>query len=308
MSVNVGMVVATTLKASLADLADQIYVNTRLLSVLYKQPGFRKEQRGGEKITAPVRYQQNTNTKWMNSTTQYSIAAQDPYDEAEFQWRMIGTTIPILEEYEVKCRAEYQIIDLVETLQNDCVESLKDSMNAMMFNDGSDGLAPVGLQAIVKTTGTYGGIPRSGNTWWQGTVNDTAEVFSISRMDSLFNTASANRTSPNVFVTTTTLLEKYENDARQFININQLRNADLGFETVKYKGMPFFWDGDCPSGEVYGLNTKYLKLVCDPDREYKMADKIQMQQPAYVLPVRWWGNLVCNGPRYQFAMRNKTAS
>lgn len=308
MPVNVGSIVASSLKAAMDGVADQIYVNTRTLKVLYGKSGFRKEQRGGEKITMPVEYRQNTNFQWMNSTTQYTIGAQDPFDEAEFQWRMCGVTIPILEEYEVKNRGEYAIFDLVEKLKETCVKTMREEMNAMVFNDGTDPLAPVGLQAIVSTSGTYGAIARSGNTWWQGCVDSTAEVFSITDMDTQYRIAQANTSSaPDCFVTTGDLLDKYEDDARQFLNINALRTADLGFESTRYKGMPFWWDEDCPSGNVFGVNSTKIKLVCDPDREYKVGEKIILQQPAYVLPFRWWGNLVAQ-PRFHFRLSGKTVS
>lgn len=308
MSVNLGQLVSTTLFNSKATLTDQIFVGTRTLKALSMREGFKDKQRGGTDIRFPLVYKQNTNVKWMTDTDNYSIAAQDPFDTAVFEWRMIGGTVPIRRSYQIQNDGKHQIVKLVEGLKNNLVETLQFEMNEMVFNSGSDAKQPAGLGAIVLTTGTYGDIARSGNTWWQGVVDSTSEVLSVTDMDAAWEDASQNKSEPDFTVTTRALFSKYESDVRQFVNINSMRQSDLGFSGLQYRGKPFFWDTHCPSGEMYHLTAKYLHLVCHPDWEYKVLPAIQPDQPVSIIPVEWHGSFCCDGPRFQAALRNKTAS
>lgn len=309
MAVNLGQLVATTLFHSKDTLTDQIMVGTRTLKVLNMRDGFKDKQRGGTDIRFPLQYRQNTNVAWMVDTDNYGILAQDPFDTAQFNWKMIAGTVPIRRSYEIQnTGSKEQIVKLVESLKKNLIETMQEEMNAMVFNDGTDAKAPEGLREIVLTTGTYGNIARSGNTWWQGVVDSTTEVLSITDMDAAWEDASQNRTEPEFTVTTRVLYSKYESDIRQFLNVNTLRNSDLGFTSIQYRGKPFFWDTDCPSGELYMLNPKYLHLVCHPEWEYKVLPAINPDQPVSIVPVEWHGTFACDGPRYQAALRNKTAS
>ena len=203
----VGQIVATTLKALTPTLADNIHVGTRTLKVLMTKPDFRREMRGGEHIELPIAWKRNTNSKWQGWSDNYSIAAQDQFDSATFEWRLITSTVQITKEMEVKNKGRAKVLDLVKLLKDKMLEDMGMDMNAALFNSGSDANAPAGTGAIILTTGTYGGIARSGNTWWQGVVDSTAEVLTVTDMDAVWNSASANRTAPNWLVTTRTLLQ-----------------------------------------------------------------------------------------------------
>ncbi len=311
MAVNVGQLVATTLVHSKATLTDEIFVGTRTLKTLSGKDGFHDKVRGGTDIRYPLEYRQNSNVGWMTDTDNYNIAAQDPFDTAIFNWKMLAGTIPILRSYEIQNNGKEQIVKLVEKLKENLTKTLRYEMNEMLFNAGTDPLQPVGLRAIVSTTGTYGSIARSGNTWWQGQVDSTTEVLSIADMDTIWERCSESpmeATSPDFCVTTQALFLKYAEDARQFFQIQNTRNWDLGFESLMYRGRPIFWDTHCPSGHLFMLNAKYLHLVCHPEWEYKVLPAIRTDQPVEIIPVEWHGTLACDGPRYQGLLSGKTVS
>lgn len=311
MAVNLGQLVSTTLYNSKSTLTDEIFVGTRTLKVLAGKDGFIDKQRGGTDIRFPLEYRQNSNVRWMTDTDNYSIAAQDPFDTAIFNWRMLAGTVPILRSYEIQNDGKHVIVKLVERLKDNLIKTMRYEMNEMLFNAGSDATQPVGLRAIVDTTNTYGSIARSGNTWWQGQTDTTTEVLSVTDMDLIWERCSESpmeATSPDFTVTTQTLYLKYVEDARQFFNIQNTRNWDLGFESVMYRGRPLFWDTHCPSGHMFMLNAKYLHLVCHPDWEYKVLPALHPDQPVSIIPVEWHGTLACDGPRYQGKLANKTAS
>lgn len=311
-AVNLGQLVASTLFNSKTSLTDEIFVGARTLKWLGMQDGFRDMQRGGTDLRFPLEYRQNTNVKWQGYTDNYSINSQEPFDTAIFNWKFMSGTVPILRNYDIQNDGKHVIVKLVESLKKNLIKTLRFKMNEGLFSDGTtDANSIIGLRAIVSTTGTYGSIARSGNTWWQGYVDSTTEVLTVNDMDLAWDTCSiasdANPT-PKGTVTTLTLFEKYIDDARQFFNIQNTRNADMGFETVTYRGRPLWWDTHCPSGSMFMLNPDYLHLVCHPDYEYKVLEAIRTDQPGELIPVEWHGALCCDGPRYQALLSNKTVS
>ena len=66
---------------------------------------------------------------------------------------------------------------------------------------------------------------------------------------------------------------------------------------------PWWWTRTSPSGTVCGLNTKYIKLLMHPARDFHFTGfKIPLQQDALVGQILWAGNLVVQSPRLQFQM------
>lgn len=305
---NVGQLVAATLEAKSSQITDQIMVGTRTLKALNMKPGFKKKQMGGREVFDCIQYAENGNGRWMGEFDNYATIPQEVLDEAKWDWKSLTSTIIVTNKDRVKNSGKYQTINLVTAKYDNMIESLSQDMNRVIFSDGSVAKEPEGLRKIVSTTGTYGNIARSGNTWWQGQVDSTTELFSISDMRSLWQLCSANVTAPDVIVTTRDIYNYYEGLVQSFQQIAQSNTGDLGFEHLKFKGVPLFWDDDCPPGSLYMLNSKYLNLWCHPDWEFKRLPILNVDQPLEVHPVEWWGNFTCRGPRYQGVMSNKTVA
>lgn len=303
---DIGQLLSHTLNAYKTKLTDQIMVGTRTLKVLSMKEGFKQKEQGGATIRVPIQYAESKNVKWMGEYDNYLTNPQQVFDAAEFPWASIAGTAVVTHAERVKNSGKHAVIKLVKSKMDNLVESLQQDMNRVIFSDGTVANEPAGLRAIVSTTGTYGGISHSANTWWAGQVDSTAEALSVADMRSSFNLCSANVTAPNVIVTTRTLYEKYEGLAQSFQQITESKKGDLGFEHLQFKGVPLFWDDDCPTESMYFLNTRYLWLFCHPEWEWEVLDPIKRDQALEIHAIEWWGNFVCSGPRYQGVLRNKT--
>ena len=248
--------VALTLHNYQKELSDQIFLDTRLWAVLMKK-GIKASKDGGSTIRVPTEFATNTNVKAMGEYDDYSIDPQETFTAAEFNWLspFVGT-VPITHKARVINSGKHAIIDYAKEAVNNLKKSLQRQANQQLFSDGTVANEVAGLRAIVLATGTYGGIPRAGNTWWQGGVDSTTEALSVDDMKKAFNTAGHNMSSPDCIPTTQTLYEKYEGMAQSFQQITQTQNGDLGFMHLQFKGVPLFWDIHCPSGEMYFLTSK----------------------------------------------------
>ena len=155
------------------------------------------------------------------------------------------------------------------TLQNRIAQGL------YSLGTGSGGKELSGLQAYISTTptsGTIGGITRSGNTFCQNVsysaVTDGGAAKSSANI-AKYVTTVYNRIirakpddRPNLIISDNNDMELFEEyaRARQYTMDDYL--ASLGFEGYKFKGATWMLDGGfggyCPANTTYLVNTKHF--------------------------------------------------
>lgn len=301
----ISQILSTTLSNYRTELTDLIFTGTKLGKILMAKPGFKMMEQGGATIRIPIEYALNTNVKAMGEFDQYTTIPQDTFTCAEFNWLSDAGTVVITNKERVQNSGKYAVIKLAEAKVMNLKKSAQREINRQMFI-GASGNEFAGLTSIVKTTGTYGGIPRSGNTWWQGNVDSTVELLTISDMRDLFNVCSKNVTAPDVIATTRTLYAKYEDLAQSFQQIVQSTKGDVGFDHLQYKGVPLFYDDHCPDTDLFMLNSEYLHLYVHPDWEWTTGETIRPSQALEIIPIEFWGNFCCSGPEFQGLLSGKS--
>jgi hypothetical protein len=290
--------------------ADNVFDGLRTLQVI-RDMGGRAEAGGGESIVVQLEYAENATAEWIGPYGTYNLNPQDILTSAQFRCKQIAGSVILTDEEQVQNSGNTRLANLIEIKIKNLQKSLRTRMNEALFSDGTDPLKPVGLEAVVLTTGTYGGISRTANTWWRANVESTAEVLNVPRMVTMYNDASHNLDFPKLIVTTQALYEKYEALAQAYQEIQHPGSggvADLGFEHLRFKGRPLIWDDDVPSGTMFFLNPDYFKMYVHPDWEFRpMPVQRPANQPLEVHVVSWFGAFACSNCRMLGALRGKTA-
>ena len=251
------------------------------------------------------------------NSTVGSYDAYDPIDttpqtgitSAQFNWKLLAGSVTYSRVEALKNNSKEKVIDLLEQKTMQLEESLRDEFNTEAFSDGTtnSGKGVTGLQAVIAATGTFGGISRSANTWWQAQRDDNAQALSEPTMRTMFNNCSKNLTRPALILTTQTLFEKYLSLVQPAYRIVNNEMADLGFQNVEYMGVPIVWDVACPSGWMMFLNDRYLRIRVHPDADFKVTDRKEpANQLVFTQQVYWLGNITCNNCRFQGALTAKT--
>lgn len=291
--------------------ADNVFDGLRTLQVI-RDMGGEVEVDGGESVVVQLEYAENATAEWIGPYGTFNTNPQDILTAAQFNWKQVAGTVILTDEEAMKNSGSSRLASLIDIKIKNLQKSLRTALNAALFSDGSDPLKPVGLEAAILTTGTYGGISRSANSWWQANVNGTAAVLSVPNMVTLHNDCSHNLDWPKLYVTTQTLYEKYEALAQAFQEISHPGTggvADLGFEHLRFKGRPLIWDDDVPSGTMYALNPDYWKMY--PHKDWKFSARPVQRpanQPLEVHAVQWFGVFAASNCRMLGALRNQTAS
>lgn len=317
--VNVGLLLSTTLKNYRKKLVDNIHKSNATFFYL-KENGAIKEEDGGERIVTPVMYGKNSTAGSYQGYDTLDTTPQAGIDSAEYNWKQYSVSITISGEEERKNAGRNKIIDILEARTKQAEMSLTEAMTEGLFSDGTGngGKNLTGLEAMVAASGTYGGINSSTYTWWRSGVESTAEALGLAKMRTAFNTASlGGKDTPDLIVTTQTLYEAYEKQLTpvasgatlgQFNTVGSKKLGDAGFQSLAFKGVPVVWDELCPSGTMYFLNTRHMKLVAHKDANFDTGDFVKPEnQDARVAQIRWMGNLTCDRRSSFYKLTAKTA-
>ena len=281
------------------ELADAIFNGTRFLSVLIKRDG-KKVVDGGERLVMPLSYAKNTTVKAMDEYDTLDLTQVDTITAAEFLWKMTAGVALLTKFEENKNYGEYAIIDLVTAKIENLVHSLQDELNRQLFNDGSITKEIVGMEAVISTTGTYGGIARASNTFWQAQVTAVGGALTTAAMSAIFNTTSANRWYPDLITTTKLQYERYEALCQAVQRINMPAIGDISFDTLNYRGTAVIWDHYVPTGVMYFNTLKFLKLFTHSQGDFQLEEPMRHPfQFITIYPCLFFGALGCNNPRLQ---------
>ena len=155
--------------------------------------------------------------------------------------------------------------------------------------------AAAATSPIYTSGSTQGNIDRSALSWFRTNYKngtDSAAANLLADMRTFWNDISANLASPNFLICDQTLYEYYEDevsDKQQIVRtlFNRLA-ADLGFETLTFKGAPISWTGQLSSSsKMMFLNLDFIELVYDPTMWFDMTEwyttPSQLERVAYII-------------------------
>lgn len=263
---------------------------------------------GGESIVVPLMYGKNSTVKSYDGYEVLDTTPQAGLTAAKYPWKQVAGSISISRKEERQNSGEQRIINLLEAKIQQAEISMRDSLNAMMFSDGTGNFSKdiFGLQLIVENGtawGTLGGIDRSDalNTFWRnqwigaGGANWTAVGQGVRQMTSLYNLCSRGNEHPDFGITTRGTLELYEAALVQSQRFVDSRVAEGSFELLKFKGMVLAYDEQCTATSTYMLNSRYLGFVVDKETDLITTDFVRPEnQDAKVAQILLMANLVCS--------------
>jgi len=266
-------IIATTFDKVKASLADQITVELPLLAALNSKGSVTED--GGKRIVRPVLYALNDTVGSYDGYDLIDTTPQDGFGEAVYDWKQYAGSITIDGRTERLNSGSAQIINILTAKIEQLRVSMEDDLNSMLWGAGTGNSSKdfLGLQAIVKGSGTLGGIDPVTETWWVSRTDTTCDlttVDGVKDLNSMLNGLRIAKSTPDFGFTTQAVFEAYEALMAPQIRFENSGMGDLGFDTVKHKGSTVMFDADCPSASWFFLNSKYLEFVKHRDAWLKM--------------------------------------
>lgn len=285
---------------------EQAFLNTPLAFWLRERDRV-KNLSGHTRIEIPLDYGVNDSMRWLGKGDALPVTDPELLTMAYEEWRYGGVNIIRFWQDEQKNKGQAKMIDYVEAKLRAAERAIWQELERCFFSDGSGLREPNGLQNIIAvdpSTGTLHGIDRAVHTWFRNQTKAASGSFPVygdADMRNMLNTLTKFTNTmirDYVLVTDQTTYEAYEDTLLGMKRIVNQRLADAGFDNFVFKGCPFIWSPQAPSGRIYFVNTESVKLYIDEDEFLSMTEwkplpdqpKDRMAQIVIVL------NLVCSRP------------
>lgn len=310
MSVNIGELVATTLRNRRGELADNV-TNHNALFLRLSQKGNISPADGGRTIVEELEYGENTNVQWYSGFEVLATEASEVMDAAEFNWKQLAGTVVISGlEGEVQNSGRERVINLLESRIKNLMKSLRNAAATAVYatGTGNSGKEFGGLRYLVAddptASSSIGGINQNTYSWWRNqTSGDVATLNSttiLGEMNDLWLTCVRGTDKPDLVAADTNTYTYYETSLQQYQRFSDSDMAAAGFTSLKYKSADVIYDDQCPTNHMYFLNTDYIFLRPHSQRQFVALDQRQsVNQDATVIPVVFAGNMTCSNRSLQ---------
>ena len=230
---------------------------------------------GGTRIYAPLLYGYNQTTTWFNQADYIDASPQEAVTAAQYKWANLAAAITIFGEEEMQNSGEAKLEDFAEAKIKQAELSLARQINQAAYGDGTTffGAAPDGLLNLIfqTTTGTdpaggaVGGISAATFPFWRNNATLAAGAFasfgpmgssSPDKMLQMYHLCSDGGIRTRVILSDQSTIESYHINAKNEYRTMDNSLLDLGFDGVTYKGVPWLWDRDCPTGTQYFIEEE----------------------------------------------------
>jgi len=308
---NFDAILSTTLQNYRPTLVDNIFTATVLLDHLNSNGRVVMEE-GGTSIVEPLVYAANDTAGSYSGYDAIDLTPQEGISAANYNWKQMAASIAISGIEEAQNRGTEAIIKLLNAKIMQTEESIKESLNDMLYANsvGNGGKDFQGLGFIIDASNTVGGIDPTTNTWWASYEENTATALTQLQMATAYNTASKGSDVPDMIVTTQTLFEKYESLLTAQVRYQDVTKANSGFQNLMFKQTPVVFDVSCTSGNMFFMNSKYLKLTGMNGHWFNTTEfqkgTVAGVDARYAL-ILSFGELTCSNRKRQAKLTAKTA-
>ena len=300
---------ATTVANYRKTLTDNVF-NARHLTYFLMDKGRIRMLNGGTNIVEPLIYGENSTVSSYEGYDAVSLTPQSGITAAEFDWKQYAASIAISGIQEAKNNGEQAMVNLLEAKIMQAEESMKEGFNAMFFGDGTgnSGKDWSGLGNLIESGNSVGGINGATESWWNSYEENSVAALTLGQMTTAYNTVSVGNDHPDMVLGTQTLFEKYESLLQPQLRYTDTKTADAGFQNLLFKAAPVAYDVDCPAGNMFFLNSKYLTLVGHSDKWFEVTPFVRPEEKdARFSLVMCYGNLTVRNRKKQGKLTAKTA-
>lgn len=265
---------------------------------------------GGESIVEHVLYEQSSA---VGAYSQYGVidtTAQDGMTIARYSWRQYAATISISGLERRNNNGEAKMIDLLEAKTKQAEMSLRDLLSRHAFATNAGGNELDGIDLIVDSAGTVGGLSATTFTWWKATETASGSFAArgINDMRTLFNTLSYGNDKPDYIVAPQAVFEYFEAALEPKERYTNTKAANVGFENLTFKAVPFIFDRDATASQLFMLNSQYINLCVHRDANFSTGKFIEPEnQDATTAKILFQGNLTTNNRRMHGKLTGITA-
>ena len=316
---NLGEVVATTLRNRQPGLKDNLTNNNAFLYRVEHKGGF-TETSGGRTIVEPLMYAANSNAAFYNGYDSFLVSPDDSIDAAEFDWKQWGGFALISGlDGDIKQSGKHAQIKWLEARIKVLLATQRNLVAASLFSDGtgSGGKELGGLDLICDldptSAGTVGGIDQAANAFWRNQINDlsgggttTTSANILGYMNDMCLATQRETDQIDLIVAGQFMYKTFWEALQPLQRYATSKMADAGFQSLQHVGSDVVYDANANTQDMFFLNTDFLHFRIHPARNFKVGDAREVTNADYqVVPVWGAGNLTCSNRSLQGRLRGE---
>jgi len=267
---NYSTLIATTIENFSNTIVDNVITNNAVLFLMKKAENY-KVIRGGEKFVHQLLYKQNTSFGAISKLGTINLPDTDPISASEWNIKIVAGSI-VLPKLDIAKNAgsREKLIDFAKAKTMEATTSMDEILGDQMMSTsvGADDIDSI--PRLISETPTadtdVGGISSSANSYWRNYSHDTAVTAfntaqaGVNAIDTSLNQATFGKQGPQILVTTKAIFTLYMLGLTSNIRYANLELGDAGFKALQYATLPLVFDDNCPTGNLYGIDTNNMKM------------------------------------------------
>lgn len=307
--INVGAIVATTLRKHRRELADNVTQHNALLKRIEERGNLKESVSGGRTIFEPLIHGTNSSVKFYDGYETFTPPTdiQETVDGAEFNWKQLGGFLAISGKEMAMNSGAARIIDLAEARMKQLKAQMRNTAAVSVYSNGTGtaGKEFGGLQLLIADApsgaGTVGGIDQAANAFWRNQVTPAVVGTPLTSatikpaMSSMWLRTIRGTDKPDLILADSVMFSLYETSLQDQARFTDPKRADAGFVELAYKTAAVTYDDNCPAKHMYFVNTESISFRYSAGRFFSVGDSREIQNADYtVTPVWVMGNLTIN--------------
>jgi len=235
---------------------------------------------GGLEFWNGISKAENSNFKWQGHTDDMAANLQDPSARLRFPIKTFTGSMVINKLHSAQNKGKAMKKEFARTLREQAESTIPNNFNSAFWNTSPGTDEPESIPSLISdtpTTGTIGGLSRSGNKYLQNGLYDTAiadigseaGITALTRQKMRYTIGSGGNDAPDIGIMGD---ELYAGLVGYLATLNRYRPDDmmaqLGFDTIKLGNLTLSFENTnvlgsantIQDGYVYLLNSNYLKF------------------------------------------------
>jgi hypothetical protein len=319
-SLNIGQVVATTLRNRMPDIVDNMSDNVPFYNRIRQRKNMKLD--GGRDIVVPLEYEENGAFQFYSGYETLNVSINDIIDAAVFDWKQAAVPVSFSGLELLRNNGREAVIKIAAAKVKNAQRTFTNRMGAQVHADGtgSGGKEIGGLGLLVPTTvtNTVGGIDANVNTFWRSQVFDFSTIIGATTssatiqngMRRMYSSLMRNSDRPDLILASSTYYDMYWGSLTAIQRIAETGEGRGGFESLKFVNADVVNEGGVsgPMAEsavanatMFMLNTNYLGLITHSDRNIEVVggERQSINQDATVQFMMWAGNMYISNRQLQ---------
>lgn len=307
MSVNVGDIIATTLKNRQDEIVDNVSNHNSLLRRLRARGNWVSED-GGATLECPIDYIENGTGKfYAGGQDSWSVPTESVIDSASYDWKFYGIFTYATEAERVKNSGKHAVHKLVKAKVKNMERTMANDIATSLYSDGtgSGGLELGGLQLLIDddptSAGTVGGIDQNAasGAFWRNYYSAATATTSSSiqgRMKAAWLNIIRGQDKPQLILADDVMFTYYWDSLTA--NQRYIKRTDgnvMDSESLAFESAEVLYDDNAPAKHMYFVNLDHLMFAHSPGRLFKVEGARKVTNANYdVIPAFFAGNLLCS--------------